>query len=143
MASSSPSEVCIRLAAASDVPHIHQLIEPFVANRQILPRAVEDLYGLVENGFVAESAGELVGFAAVEIYSKKLAELLCLAVSEKCQGQGVGRMLVERCVQRAEELEIVEVMAITANDDFFRSCGFDYTLPQQKRALFIHTRDEH
>jgi len=33
------------------------------------------------------------------------------------------------------------VMAITSSDSFFQSCGFDYTLPGEKRALFIQTRE--
>jgi hypothetical protein len=41
----------------------------------------------------------------------------------------------------AEDLNVLEVMAITANEEFFRSCGFDFTLPGQKKALFIQTRD--
>jgi hypothetical protein len=32
-------------------------------------------------------------------------------------------------------------MAITASDAFFQSCGFDYTLPSLKRAVFLQTRD--
>jgi hypothetical protein len=34
-------------------------------------------------------------------------------------------------------------MAITSSDEFFRSCGFDFTLPGEKKALFMLTRDEH
>jgi hypothetical protein len=30
-------------------------------------------------------------------------------------------------------------MAITSKEDFFRQCGFDFTLPGEKKALFIHT----
>jgi amino-acid N-acetyltransferase len=33
-------------------------------------------------------------------------------------------------------------MAITSTDEFFRACGFDFTLPGEKKALFIQTRDE-
>jgi len=29
-------------------------------------------------------------------------------------------------------------MAISTSDDFLMQCGFDYSLPNQKRALFIH-----
>ena len=35
-------------------------------------------------------------------------------------------------------------MAITASEGFLRKLGFDYSLPEQKRALFcqLHSRDE-
>jgi amino-acid N-acetyltransferase len=75
------------------------------------------------------------------VYSKKLAEVRSLAVAEELRGKGVGKKLVDSCVNLAHELNVLEVMAITANEDFFRSCGFDFTLPGQKKALFIQTRD--
>ena len=34
-----------------------------------------------------------------------------------------------------------EPMAISASDEFLIRCGFDYSLPGQKRALFIQTRE--
>lgn len=83
----------------------------------------------------------IIGCAALEIYSRKLAEIRSLAVAASAQGQGVGRKLVDACVERAREHNILEVMAITASDAFFQSCGFDYTLPSLKRAVFLQTRD--
>ncbi len=131
----------IRGATPDDVSQIAQLIEPFVARKQILPRSIEEIGQLVKNGFVADAGGQVVGFAAIEIYSKKLAELLCLAVSEPYQNRGLGRELVNHCVERARSLNVYEVMAITADEKFFGDCGFHYILPEQKRALFIQTRD--
>jgi len=131
----------IRDATPNDVPQIARLIEPFVARKQILPRSIEEIGQLVKNGFVAEADGRVVGFAAVEIYSKKLAELLCLAVCEQYQSRGLGRQLVNCCVERARSQNVYEVMAITADEQFFSRCGFHYILPEQKRALFIQTRD--
>jgi hypothetical protein len=32
-------------------------------------------------------------------------------------------------------------MAITSADDFFHRCGFDFTLPGEKKALFLQTRE--
>ena len=93
---------------------------------------------LVVHGFVAESAGRIVGFVALEVYSRKMAELQCLAVDADFQRRGLGKALVRRCVQRACELNIHELMAITASDALFRECGFDYSLPDQKKALFLH-----
>ena len=49
---------------------------------------------------------------------------------------------IERCVARAKELKIRELMAISASDKFLMDCGFGYSLPNQKRALFVQTFDE-
>ena len=82
------------------------------------------------------------GFAAIEIYSQKLAEVQAMTVSEKFRGQGVGKKLLIACVDRARAEGVLELMAITMSEQVFRSVGFDYSLPNQKRALFFHTRDD-
>ena len=82
----------------------------------------------------------MVGFAAVETYSSKLGEIQCLAVRPDRQHQGVGKELVRCCVAEAGRQNVLEVMAISARDEFLISCGFDYPLSGQKRALFIQAR---
>ncbi|MCC7423477.1 MAG: GNAT family N-acetyltransferase [Planctomycetaceae bacterium] len=134
--------ITVRPATADDVEGIGALIEPFVAHKRLLPRTADELEDLISCGFVAVVDDQVVGFAALEIYSKKLAEVRSLCVSSDFQRHGIGRRLVEACVGRARERHIFEVMAITSTDDFFRSCGFDFTLPGEKKALFLQTRDE-
>lgn len=143
MPPSAPAPVSFRAARTGDVPQIATLILPFVEQRKLLPRSTEDLAELVENGFVAECQGEVIGFAAVEIYSKKLAELQCLAVAPAFQGQGLGKRLVQLCVECAKRNKVLELMAITQLETFFQDCGFGYSLPDQKRALFVNTRPRH
>lgn len=138
MSDEHPAPVAIREAAPSDVPQIRALIEPFVVHKILLPRTNDELTRLVLHGFVAESEGRVVGFVALEVYSWKMAELQCLAVAADFQRRGLGKALVQRCMQRACELNIHELMAITASDALFRQCGFDYTLPDQKKALFVY-----
>lgn len=65
------------------------------------------------------------------------------AVMPLFQGKGVGRKLVEQCVELAVSRSVLEVMAITSNDGFFKSCGFDFTLPGEKKALFVQTRQKY
>nr|AUN37553.1 GNAT family acetyltransferase [uncultured bacterium] len=142
MATNIHTEVIVRSAAAADIPAIADLIKPFVEEGSLLERTYDEFEELLPNFFVAvDQNGVLVGCAALEIYSRKLAEIRSLAVSPEAQGQGVGRKLVDACVERAHEQNILEVMAITASDAFFQSCGFDYTLPSLKRAVFLQTRD--
>lgn len=134
-------EVSVRKARPDDIPALSAFISLFVATGELLPRTLDELQDLLETFFVAELDGEIVGCAALEIYSKKLAELRSLAVSPKVQGQGVGRRLVEACVALAHERNVFEVMAISASEDFFKRCGFDFTLPNLRKAFFLQTRD--
>jgi N-acetylglutamate synthase-like GNAT family acetyltransferase len=139
----TPADVpfSVRSVTSDDLPKIAKFIEPFVAEGKLLPRTSEELEDLLPHGFIAEAAGEIVGFAALEIYSPKMSEVRSLAVSPHLRGRGVGRQLVDHCVARARERQVLEVMAITSNEEFFKQCGFDFTLPGEKKALFLLTRD--
>ncbi|MCB9452176.1 MAG: GNAT family N-acetyltransferase [Anaerolineaceae bacterium] len=143
MATEARPQVIIRTAVEADIPILEAFITPFVEEGKLLHRTFDELTEWLANFFVAELDGELVGCAALEIYSKKLAEIRSLAVSNKVQGMGIGKRLVEACLERAKEKNIFEVMAITSSDNFFISCGFDFTLPGEKKALFIQTRERH
>lgn len=131
----------VRHATVHDVDGLQAFIAPFVAQGRLLPRTQDELEDLTENGFLAEIDGQIVGFAALEIYSTKLAELRSLAVSSNAQGKGIGKALVQACVELARQKRIFEVMAITSADEFFQRCGFDFTLPGEKKAVFLQTRD--
>ena len=137
----SHSSITVRPARGVDIRPLAELIEPFVQRKVLLPRTIDELALLLPNYFVAEDGGKIVGCAALEIYSSKLAELRSLVVRPEYQGQGVGKRLVEACVDRAREEQILEVMAVTSSEEFFRSCGFDFTLPGEKKALFLQTRE--
>lgn len=136
------AKVIIRPAQSEDLQALSALIREFVDEGKLLPRTLDELEELLNSFFVAELDGELLGCAALEVYNRKLAEIRSLAVSRRAQGHGVGRKLVQACVDRAKELEIFEVMAISASDEFFRAVGFDYTLPRLRKAYFLQTRDE-
>jgi amino-acid N-acetyltransferase len=136
MATNPPSPT-VRPARASDAEAIAALIGPFVKAGTLLPRTATEIRDLIPTGFVAESEGKLVGFTALEIYSPKLAEIRSLAVTEEQQRQRLGSRLVEACVELAGKRNILEVMVITSSEEFFRGCGFDFTLPGEKKALFI------
>lgn len=139
----------IRRAHFDDLDSIQALLKPFVEQKKLLRRMQSELILLMANGYVAEvvdasGPNRLVGFAAVEIYSRKLGEIQSLAVADGYQGNGIGSALVKACVDRAREKGILEVMAISASEEFLRKLGFDYSLPDQKRALFcqLHSREE-
>ena len=130
-------DVEIRSVTPEDGPALLEFIEPFVADGKLIPRTTDELPELFRHGFAAVHAGRIVGFAALEIYSRKLGEIRSLAVNEEFRRHGIGGQLVEMCLKRAREHSLLEVMAITSSDRFFIEHGFDFTLPGEKKALFI------
>lgn len=140
---SDPGEdAVIRPAASDDLAALEELIAPFVAEGRLLPRTTDELMDLLPTGFVAMLNGRVVGFATLEIYSRKFSEIRSLCVSRDVQGHGLGRRLVAACVELARERRVFEVMVISSQEHFFLGCGFDFTLPGEKKALFLQTRDE-
>ena len=141
MADQIPPNVILRTATPDDIEAIIAFVEPFVESGTLLRRTYGEVEEWLPNFFITEVNGEIVGCAALEIYSRKLAEIRSLAVSPKVQGMGIGKMLVNACVELARQRNILEVMVVTSNEQFFRAVGFDFTLPGEKKALFIQTRD--
>lgn len=133
----------IRDAGVDDLDPLSEFLRPFAREKLILERSRAELVVLTQHGFLAESAGSIVGFAAIEIYSKKLAEVQAMVVGKSFRGQGVGSQLLKACVERAATEGVLELMAITMSEELFRRAGFDYALPNSKRALFLQTRHEH
>ncbi len=141
---SLPPGIEIRPAQERDLDSVFELLRPFVEQRKVLRRTRAETAALLTTGFVAEIKGEVIGFSAVEIYSKKLSEIQCLTVREQYQGQGIGGALVTHCVELARARGVMEVMAISSSEKFLHDLGFNYALPDQKRALFyqLRSRDE-
>ena len=127
-----------RRAKLSDIESVAVLQSAYVQQKQLLPRSNLELKKLLELAYVAMDGRDIVGFCAVEVYSQKLAELQGLSVASGRQRQGIGKRLIELCVELARSQKVHELMAITSSENLFRECGFDYSLPDQKRALFIH-----
>lgn len=135
-------------ATQDDLANVWAFLQPFVEKKLLLQRTSVELQLLLRHSFKAvpnvESVREqtpIVGFCSLEIYSKKLAEIQCLAVADDFQRRGIGKALVSLCVERAKEEKVLEILAISSSDDMFKACGFDYSLPNQKRAFFFQTDD--
>lgn len=131
------SEVEIVAVCSDEIREVQSFLEPYLDDQQLLRRTSLELELLLKHAFKAVADGRIVAFCALEIYSKKLAEIQCLAVDLEYRRRGLGGILVSRCVERAREEKVKELMAISTSDEMFLTCGFDYSLPNQKRALFI------
>jgi amino-acid N-acetyltransferase len=131
--------MAVRAAQPDDLSAAETLMRPLIAQGELLPRNRQELLDLLANAFVVESEGRVVGFAALEIYSRKLSEVQCLSFEEGTDALEIAIRLVWQCVQRATERGVLEVMAMVSPplDPILRACGFAYGLPNQKKALFI------
>ena len=58
-------------ATGDDLAELKSFLEPFMDDRLLLKRTSLELELLLRHGFKAVSQGAVVGFCALEIYSKK------------------------------------------------------------------------
>jgi len=115
---------CIRKARMTDIEAVFALVTAFSRLQILLPRSRADLYESLREFQVADRDGAVVGCAALAIQWENLAEIKSLAVSETEQGSGVGRRLVEACIDEARTLGLGRVFALTAQPGFFERLGF-------------------
>jgi N-acetylglutamate synthase-like GNAT family acetyltransferase len=90
----------------------------------------------ISSFFVASSGGKLIGCCALQVYSKRIAEVRSLAVDPDFQDRGVASKLVRRCTERARERGVREVFAVTSQTAFFEKLGFA-TFRREKTAMFF------
>jgi len=135
-------KICIRAAQTGDVDAIQKLLEPFIETEIILPRTKDDIYQHLQEFSVATCNGCLLGTAAMHIYSSTLAEIRSLVVGNSCQGHGIGNLLVRNCEQRAAELGVSKLFALTYLPTFFESAGYirvtRESLPHKIWTVCIH-----
>ena len=123
----------IRTATIYDVPRIQEVINSHAELGRMLFKSLAQLFEDLRDFAVYEDEdGRVVGCAAVTIIWADLAEVRSLAVDEAYRGRGIGRALVEWCVDEARRLRIRKLMSLTYEQRFFEKLGFEVV---QKEAL--------
>ncbi len=116
--------IVIRKAKMEDVPVIHELVNYYASRGEMLARSRSEIYEGLRDFFVAEEEGQMLGCAALHINWEDLAEVRSLAVSTAAQKRGIGKKLVEACIQEARDLGVSRVYALTYRPGFFEQLGF-------------------
>ncbi len=114
----------IRKALVRDVKEVHSLINEFAAEQEMLPRSLNELYEHLRDMFVYEEDGRLKGVCSLHVVWEDLAEVRSLAVARRARGRGIGRSLVETCLEEARGLGVSRVFALTYIPEFFGLFGF-------------------
>lgn len=122
-------QTTIRPAEPGEMSAIRRLIGAYksLLMQSDLPR--------IPSFFVAELDGRIVGCCALQVYSRRLAEIRSLAVHPDLTRSGIGSQLVEACQRRAKERGVKQVMAVTSSPEFFEKLDFS-TFKRERIALF-------
>jgi amino-acid N-acetyltransferase len=117
----------LRKARISDVTAIHELVNSCAERGEMLPRSLAELYDNMRDYlvYVEGENGEVGGACALHICWENLAEIRSLCVVESLRRRGIGRDLVNACLDEARQFGIERLFVLTYRDSFFRGFGFD------------------
>jgi len=116
-------DVVVRRARTSDVPRIKELIDKY-AGRILLEKNLVTLYESVQEFWVGELDGQVVGCGALHVLWADLGEVRTVAVDPTFSGRGIGHKIVGRLMEIARELELSRVFVLTFETSFFARHGF-------------------
>jgi GNAT superfamily N-acetyltransferase len=133
----SDAAVILRDMRADDLPAGHAL-----SSEQLWPHRLEDWEFMLQAGFglVAEHDGALVGTCMAWHFGADAAKIGMVIVSNRCQGRGIGRKLMQAMVDRldgrsialnatAEGLRLYESLGFARTGSVFQHQSADFSVP--------------
>ena len=113
-------------AKLSDISAMQVLVASEVKEGIILNRSEDEVATNIRSYVLAKDGERLVGYTALHIHSKRLAEIRSLIVDEKYRGQKIGQRMVEFTLEEAKALGVEEdVLVLTYLPAFFEKLGFN------------------
>jgi amino-acid N-acetyltransferase len=116
--------VVVRRARTSDIPAMKALVDIY-SGKILLEKNLVTLYEAVQEFWIAEADGELIGCGALHVLWSDLGEIRTIAVHPKVRGQGVGHAIVDRLLDVARELHLERIFVLTFEVEFFARHGFE------------------
>ncbi|OQX50198.1 MAG: GNAT family N-acetyltransferase [Epsilonproteobacteria bacterium 4484_20] len=112
-------------ANLTDIPAMQALVVSEIKEGVILNRSEDEVATNIRSYVLAKEGEELVGYTALHIHSRRLAEIRSLIVDEAYRGQKIGQRLVQFAVEEARSLRVEEdVLVLTYQPAFFEKLGF-------------------
>jgi len=115
-------------ASVRDAAEIHRLIDYwFHETGDVLPRTEGEIYETIRDFVVVhdpDNRKRLFAAGALHVEWKDLAEIKSLVVDPSSQGRGLGRIVVNACLEEAVQLRLQTVFALTTTPKFFERLGF-------------------
>ncbi len=116
--------VVVRRARTSDVRDIRRLVDTYADERRLLSKATVTLFEDVQEFFVAEAEGVVVGCGALHVLWEDLAEVRTVAVDPDLRGAGIGHRVLSGLLEQARAVGVSRVFCLTFETEFFGRHGF-------------------
>jgi amino-acid N-acetyltransferase len=118
-----PEGPLVRRARTKDVRRIKTLVDSY-AGRVLLAKELVTLYEAVQEFWVAELDGVVVGCGALHVLWEDLAEIRTIAVDGDMVRHGIGHKVVDRLIDVGRELGLARLFVLTFETEFFARHGF-------------------
>jgi len=123
-------------ATLADIPAMQSIVKKEVENGTILFRSDDDVATNIRSYTIALNNSTIVGYAALHIHTKNLAEVRSLVVDENHRGKKIGATLVKELKKEAISLKLKQIFTLTYEKNFFEKLDFTEipkeSLPEQK-----------
>ncbi|MBN2721545.1 MAG: N-acetyltransferase [Campylobacterales bacterium] len=117
--------ITLQKAKLSDIAAMQELVKDDVRSGVILARSEDEVATNIRSYVLAKYDGMLVGYTALHIHSKRLAEIRSLIVHPNYRAQGIGAKMVSFCLDEARAIGVEQdVLALTYVPKFFEHLGF-------------------
>jgi amino-acid N-acetyltransferase len=117
--------IALRKASLADIPAMQALVGVEVELGVILERSEDEVATNIRSYVVAVDGGRIVGYTALHIHSRRVAEIRSLIVDTAYRGQSIGSKMVTFTLQEAKHLGVLEeVLVLTYLPLFFLNMGF-------------------
>lgn len=121
----STSSFRIRPARTADVHAIQAIREPFLG-KVLLKHELVGLFEKIQEFLVVTDENDIVVAAgAVHVMWHDLAEVRSVVVDQSKRGQGIGHLLVDALLEKAQNLGVTRVFCLTFETEFFAKHGFE------------------
>ncbi|MEA1954659.1 MAG: N-acetyltransferase [Campylobacterota bacterium] len=112
-------------AELSDIPAMQALVVSEINDGIILNRSEDEVATNIRSYVLAKEGDTIVGYAALHIHSKRLAEIRSLIVNEAYRSKKIGQKIVKFTLDEAKALGVEEdVLVLTYLPTFFEKLGF-------------------
>ncbi|MCA1980211.1 MAG: N-acetyltransferase [Calditerrivibrio sp.] len=114
----------IRHASIRDSRDIQHLVNIFADKGEMLHLSLQQIYERIFEFVVFEHDGKIIGCCSLHPTQENLAEIRSLAVESSSHAKGIGRQLVQYCLDWAKNMGFKQVFALTYKPIFFGKIGF-------------------
>ena len=112
-------------AKLSDISEMQALVVSEVKDGIILNRSEDEVATNIRSYVLAKKENKIIGYTALHIHSKRLAEIRSLIVDTAYRGQSVGKRMVQFTLDEAKALGVKEdVLVLTYLPHFFEKLNF-------------------